>query len=139
VSVSDTFPPVGAANSAKRIAVASIVIAFVAGVLAGIVGDRVWMLRHVRPRGMRSMTARIVKRLDHDLSLTPQQRDQVTRILEQHQQRVAAITAISRPQIRREIDMGNAEIERILTPEQRAKFQTIRMRMRREGPPPGRP
>jgi hypothetical protein len=130
--VSTTSEPLQRPGSTNPRAIATVVVvlAFIAGLLIGIVGDRIFQFRF-RDRGMRggSMTQRIVARLDRELQLSPQQHDEVTRIFEMHRQRLDVITATVRPQIRREIDEGNAEIEKILTPEQRAKFQKMKMRM----------
>ncbi len=132
--MSTTNEPLPRSGSARATTIAAVVVvlAFIAGLLIGIVGDRVYAYRfrdRGGMRGMRSITQRIVARLDRELQLTPQQHDEITRIFETHRQHIEAITAAVRPQIRREIDEGNAEIEKILTPEQRVKFQNMRMRM----------
>jgi Spy/CpxP family protein refolding chaperone len=115
--------------------VATIVVlaAFVCGIVLGIVGDRVWMFRHgpgAGPFHGHRMTDRIAGRLDRELKLTPQQHDEVVRILETHRARIEAIMDGVHPQVRKEIDATNAEIERILTPEQRTKFDSLKMKMR---------
>src|SRR5437588_149451 len=51
-------------------------------------------------------------------------------IVQERGLRIDAILGGMQPQIRREIDQANVEIERILTPEQKAKFDQMRMRMR---------
>jgi hypothetical protein len=132
--VSATSDPLQPARgtSAKTIAALVVILAFIAGLLIGIVGDRIYLFRNrdrVGMRAMRSITEHIVARLDRDLQLTPQQHDEVMRIFETRRQHIEAINAAVRPQIRREIDEGNAEIEKILTPEQRVKFDKLKMRM----------
>jgi Spy/CpxP family protein refolding chaperone len=121
-------------SSARTIAVVTVIATLIVGFLIGVVADRVWLLRH-GPRfgnhAQRFMTERIVKRLDHDLDFTPQQRAQVTQIIQARQQRISVIQGGVRPQIRHEIDLTNAEIEKILTPEQRKKFEQIKMRVHR--------
>jgi predicted type IV restriction endonuclease len=119
-------------SSARTIAVVTVIVALLAGIAIGIVGDRVWVVRHGfrSGRGMHHMKERIVARLDRELSLNPQQHAAVVRIVEQQQQRIAAIQNGVRPHIRREIDQGNAEIEKLLTPAQRTKFEQMKMRMR---------
>lgn len=118
--------------NAKTFAIVTVVIAFIAGLLIGVVGDRFYFLRHrdrLGMRGSRFMTQRIVEHLDDELKFTPQQRDEVTRILEVRRQRISVINAAVRPQVRHEIEETNAEIEKLLTPEQREKFEQIKMRM----------
>jgi hypothetical protein len=131
--VSTTSEPLQRPGSTKATTIAAVVVvlAFIAGLLIGIVGDRIFLFRNRDRLGMRgrSMTQHIVARLDRELQLTPQQHDEVTRIFEVHRQHIDVINAAVRPQIRREIEEGNAEIEKILTSEQRAKFQEMKMRM----------
>lgn len=131
--MSESEPVVPAGSSkAKTIAAVVVVLAFVAGLLIGIVGDRVWMFR-VRDRFFGrmhgNMTAFIVGRLDRELKLNPQQKIEVTHIIDTHRQHIEAITATVRPQIRRELDESNADIEKVLTPDQRLKFDKLKMRI----------
>ena len=121
-------------SSARTIAVVTVVATLIVGFLLGVVADRVWLYRHgprFGSRAQRFTTERIVKRLDGELHFTEQQRAQVTQIIHARQQRIAAIQAGVRPQIRAQIDQTNAEIEKILTPEQRTAFQQIKMRVHR--------
>jgi hypothetical protein len=71
----------------------------------------------------------MMRRLDRNLDLTPQQEAEVTRILRKHHERVGALWGGVRPQVRREVELTNAEIQRLLTPEQRTKFERIKMRL----------
>lgn len=121
-------------SGARTIAVVTVIATLIVGFLLGIVADRAWIIRHPIPRPrltQRVMTDRIVKRLDDQLHFTDQQRTQVTQIIQARQQRIATIQAGVRPQIRAQIDQTNAEIEKILTPEQRTTFQQIKMRVHR--------
>jgi hypothetical protein len=130
VSTPEVLPP--SRGSAKTIAIVTVVVAFIAGLLIGMVGDRIYLVRHrdrIGMRGARFMTQRIVAHLDSELHLTPQQREEVTRILDARRDRISAINAAVRPQVRREIEDANAEIEKVLTPEQRAAFEKMKIRM----------
>jgi hypothetical protein len=121
-------------SSARAIAVVTVIATLIVGFLLGVVADRAWIVRHGLPRSVRTQrftTDRIVTRLDGELHFTDQQRAQVTQIIQARQQRIAAIQTAVRPQIRAEIDQANAEIDKILTPEQRTKFQQIKMRVHR--------
>ena len=119
-------------SSARTIAVVTVIASLIVGILIGVVADRIWIVRHGRvPRAQRFTTDRIVKRLDGELHFTDQQRAQVTQIIQARQQRIAAIQSVVRPQIRAQIDQTNAEIEKILTPEQRKTFEQIKMRIHR--------
>lgn len=117
-----------ATSRSKVIAAIVVIVAFGAGIVIGVCGDRIWRDHHPRdhrPPGM--IAALILRRLDHELNLTPQQHEAVGQILNARQQRIAALMAVVRPQIRQQIDATNAEIEKVLTPEQRMKFQQMRL------------
>jgi len=129
-------------STSPRAAAALLVIgALVAGVVLGVAGDRAWMHIHrsQHPPGFE----RLVEHLDHELTLTPQQKEAVRQIVQRRRARIEAIAATTRPQMRQEVESLNAEIEKVLSPEQRQKFQTLSKRMhqrhrgmRPAGPPP---
>ena len=134
--------PTPSPGSTRRTAILLVAVAFVAGALIGFAGGRVYSIfvRH-RPEFTQE---RILRHLDHTLDLTPQQHDQIAQIMNRHHQRMEQIADGIRPQMRQELDTANREIEAVLTPEQRTKFQEMRMRMQRflprhrhDGPPPG--
>ncbi len=130
----------GPARSAKTVAVITVLAALVAGVMLGIVADRAWLWKNrgrMAGRAMHAMTPRIMARFDSELHLTPQQHASVARILDDHRQRLTAILSGVRPQLRHEIEQANAEIEALLTAEQRASFDRVKLRIP-PGPPPRR-
>ena len=118
-------------TKARATALVVVVVAFLAGLLVGVAGDHVYLIhsRQLSPRrGMEAM-ARLLDRLDHELKLSPEQRDQVHRIIEAHHRKIEALTGGVRPQIRQELEQANREIGAILTPEQRVKYDALRLRM----------
>lgn len=117
-------------SNAKVLAALALLITFVAGIVVGLVGDRAIMMR--RPPIARYPPARfIVRHLDRRLHLNDQQRTEITAIVQRHEQRIIAIWSGVRPQVRNEIEAANSEINRVLTPEQRAQFAKMKMRLRR--------
>jgi len=111
-------------RSTKTVVIAAIVVlaAFVAGFCAGIFADRV-MHRMGGPHPPRFASRMMIERLDRHLDLTDDQRAKIEQIIERHHQSIGG-----------EIAAANAEIERLLTPEQRQKFAKIRMHLgHREG------
>src|SRR5207244_10183435 len=109
-------------GSARRTAVLLVAVAFVAGVLIGFAGGRVYSLYRLfggHGPGMEVMRNRILSHLDHELNLTPQQHAQIGQIMDNHHKRMQALTESLRPQIHQELDAANREIEAVLTPEQR--------------------
>ena len=120
-------------SNTRAAAVAVVVVAFVAGILVGVAGDHLYLIRSGRlsPRHTTSRFAadRMADRLTHELDLTPQQKTQVQQIIERHRAKIDATMANVRPQVRQELDATNAEIETILTPAQKTKFADLRMRI----------
>lgn len=120
-------------SNTRAAAVAVVVVAFIAGILAGVAGDHLYLIHSGRlsPRHATSRFAadRMADRLTHELDLTPQQKTQVQQIIERHRAKIDATMANVRPQVRQELDATNAEIETVLTPEQKTKFANLRMRI----------
>ena len=124
------------------IAVLLVSIAFAAGLLIGVAGDRVYLIHghQLLPgRAFEFASRHLVDRMDHELDLTPQQREQVQGIVDRHHARIKAIWSAVRPQARVEIDQANQEIARILTPDQRVRYEKLRMEMAHRQPPGPRP
>ncbi|HSP17623.1 MAG TPA: hypothetical protein VLV78_22955 [Thermoanaerobaculia bacterium] len=121
-------------SNTKILAAVALLITFLVGAVIGVVGDRIFIAIHGAPHRSPQMMAR---HLGYVLHLSDAQKAQVMEIITRHQQRIAAITATSRPAVQQELEQANAEIERILTPEQREKFARMRMRLlpRRHGAP----
>jgi Spy/CpxP family protein refolding chaperone len=86
--------------------------------------------------------AQKVQQLTKELSLTPQQAQQVDAILLQRHAEVKAIRDQADAQIDAVRQMGRAQVRAILSPEQLPKFEEFLKRMdeerKRNGPPPGR-
>ena len=99
-----------------------------AGIIIGFVASPV-LLVHGFPRSPSWSTSFLVHRLDRRLDLTDEQEDQITLIIDQGHGRISGVWAGVHPRVQEEIARTNAEIERVLTPEQRQKFSKIKMRM----------
>jgi Spy/CpxP family protein refolding chaperone len=136
VSVSDPVVPAPPPRSStKTIVIATIIVivAFVSGGVAGILLDHLHFM-HRGPHPPRMIPRMMVNRLAHSLDLTPEQRVKVEEIIERHHRRISELTDGVRPQVHRELEAANAEIEAVLTPEQREKFAKMKMRLgHREG------
>ena len=124
--------PTPSPTSTRRTAILLVAVAFVAGALIGFAGGRVYSIyRLFNRRGPEFVTRGIMHRLDRELSLTPQQHDRIAAIVEQHHKRMQSIADAIHPQMHQELETANKEIESVLTPEQRTKFEQMRMRMQR--------
>lgn len=132
MSVSDPVvtPPRGTSTSTKIVATIVVLVVFAGGLVIGVVADRLWMMHHgpgPHRLAVHVITARVLGRLDDELHLTPQQHDEVKKILDAHAARIQAISEGMHPQIRQEVERNNDEIARLLTPEQRQKFDKLKM------------
>ncbi len=111
----------------KLVAVAVILVTFVAGLAAGVFAAHMHIL-YGGPGAARFPHA-MVNRLDRRLDLTDAQRKQVEEIINRRHANIHTMWATVRPQVRAEVERANDEIARVLTPEQRARFEKMRMRM----------
>jgi len=130
VSVSDPIEAPPRATKTKLVATVVVLIAFFGGAVIGALCDRAWIMHHRGgpPRfAIKFITSRVLEKLDRELKLTPQQRAQVKQTIDVHAVRIQTIWEGVQPQIAREIDRNNEEIERVLTPEQRTKFKRLKM------------
>jgi Spy/CpxP family protein refolding chaperone len=119
-------------SNTRTAAIAVVLVAFVAGILVGVAGDHLYLIRTGRlpaRHDARFSADHMTDRLTHELDLSPQQKTQVHQIIERHRTRIDATMAAVRPQVRRELEATNAEIETILTPDQKTKFANVRMRI----------
>ena len=127
-------PPVPAPrrNSAKTIAIAAVVlvITFLSGAAAGMLFAHLgFMHRGPRMHSPRMVPKMMVHRLSRSLDLTPEQRTKVEAIVKRYHARIFRVTESVHPQVRAEIEAANREIEALLTPEQREKFQKLKLRL----------
>ncbi|HKS24586.1 MAG TPA: hypothetical protein VJZ76_17425 [Thermoanaerobaculia bacterium] len=120
-------------TSPRAVAALLIVAALIAGIVVGVAGDRAYLryTRHMAPHPPRFSSDRMIQHLDHELQFTPQQREAVKQIIERHRQRIQALSDSIRPQMRQELDATNAEIEKVLNPDQQKKFRELSSRMHR--------
>lgn len=83
-----------------------------------------------------------LQRLDHELRLTPEQRERIGKIIAEGQERNRQLWAGIAPQLRREMQETKEQIRALLTPEQRARYEELmkpRLPKRLgESPPPER-
>jgi hypothetical protein len=131
--------PSGSPSKTRNTAVFLIFIAFIAGLFVGISADRFYLLRTRQwfpHHGSEFAAQRLVERLDYQLRLSPAQKTEVQRIVERHRDRIENIMNGVRPQLHQEIETASAEIEKVLTQEQREKFRTMPIRL--HGPRLGR-
>jgi Spy/CpxP family protein refolding chaperone len=121
------------ATKTTLLAVLVVVMTFAAGFAAGMFTDHMMIVRRGGRLDHLPFAAQMMsRRLDHTLDLSAAQRIQIEAILEKRRARFDAIHESIRPSVEKEIAQTNAEIERVLTPEQREKYGRMKMRLRRQ-------
>lgn len=95
----------------------------------------------VRP--LRGLNREFLQRLDAQVQLSPEQRDQIEKIISEGQTRNKELWDRIAPEMHQEIIATQKRIREVLTPEQRARFEELMKQQRPEGredlPQPGRP
>jgi len=114
-------------SNTRTTAVVVVLSAFLAGLVVGVAGEMVYLIHNHR-----IIPSHTAGKLD------AQQRARIETIVEARRQRIDAIWSSVRPAVMQEIDATNAEIDKVLNPDQRVKFKEMQTRMRnRVGRGPG--
>lgn len=114
------------ATRTTLVAVLVLMLTFGAGFIAGAAAHHLMGHRDGIPAF--AMHA-VLNRLDRHLDLTDAQRAQVEQILRRRHANINAMRTGVRPRVHQELEATNAEIAKVLTPEQRAKFEKMRMHL----------
>ena len=108
---------------------------FFAGAVCGVIGTGMYMRCKFRQRfegGPLSSQNFMMRRLNYFLDLTPEQQSQIEPILKSTQEKFFKLRSEHQPEIKEIMDQGFAQIEPILTPEQREKLTAMREKMRKK-------
>jgi hypothetical protein len=131
---------------APLVAALVLLLAILAGGLAGIALDRLVLLPRMFHRagfeqGMRRLPPRdreFRNRFAREVGLTPQQQIRIDSIMDRQGRELRAVRGQAQPQLDSIIQRTRRELDAVLTPDQRQKAAEIRRRPpRRRGPPPG--
>lgn len=112
------------ALGARARGLALLVAVFAAGVVTGLAADRTFGPRNVAQARLTTRMPQILARLQ----LSPDQRRAVDSILERSSPRAEAAMREMIPRLAAIADSVHAEVASVLTPEQRAKFDSLRGR-----------
>jgi len=88
------------------------------------------------------LSLEFVQLLERQLRLTPDQREQIGKIMAGGQERVRALRSSIDPGLRKELQQTREQIRAVLTPDQREQFEQMMKRSPRRierGEPPGQP
>lgn len=141
-------------GSPRAFAAALLAVAFLTGVLGGVVFDR-WVLlpprmqawrgamerMHDRGHGERlpGFQGRFGQKLLDELDLSADQRERAESLLAQQHRRSRAIMDRARPELRAIAESTHAELRAILTPEQMARLEELEKERRERRPRRGGP
>ena len=116
------------ATKTTIVAIVVVLLTFIAGVMVGVFASHMIILRGAHGAAL-FPTKAMVNRLDRRLDLTDAQRAQVEQIIRRSHARIDGIWDDVHPRIHAELEQANKEISRILTPEQRAKFERMKFHL----------
>jgi hypothetical protein len=98
----------------------------------------------IRPAGVpgavpQFLRKEFLERLDREVNLTPEQRGRIEQIIREGQERNREIWERVSPELRKEIADTRKQIQAVLRPEQRARFDELMKRPQRRAVEPGAP
>ena len=109
-----------------------LVILFVAGVLTGVVGTCIYHKYERDQRGARGpeqRQERIMKRLTHELTLTPAQQADIGPIVRRTHAEIMQLRYRHQPEAEQILEHGVAEMKTKLSPDQQAKLDEVHARL----------
>jgi len=125
-------------QQSKWYALLFLIGAFVAGAAVGVAGDRT--IEHNRPMPRGGGPRSPLDRMSRDLDLTPAQRAAFDTILESRQKQMRQLFAPIQPQMDSLMALGKVvrdstheQLRRVLTPEQRVRFDKMHEEMKKRG------
>ena len=116
-------------RGSKQLALMFLLGAVLVGGVLGFTADRFYMKDHVCTQELSPDAAR--RRFHAELGLQPEQVGAVDSLMDDRHQQISALMKPIRPQIETVKDSTRAQLLRILTPEQRVKFEEMRQEARR--------
>ena len=108
--------------------ISGLLLVFVLGVLAGSFGTRVYLkdrFEHLR-KDPKARQAFIMRKLSKELELTPDQKIKVEKIVEQMGEKRREFFLKNRPEIKKIMDEGFAQIRKELNSDQQKKLDVLR-------------
>jgi Spy/CpxP family protein refolding chaperone len=133
------------APGGPRLAVLVLVVAVLAGGIAGVAADRLILLPHMHhgpwhggPRGGPPRDREFRDRFAREVGLTPDQQTRIDSIMDRQGRELRAVRGQVQPQLDSIITRTRRALDSVLTPEQRKKAEAIRKQHPHPpGPPPG--
>jgi hypothetical protein len=111
-----------------------LVVLFFAGALTGIAGATLYHQyeqQHQWERGPAAKQERIMKRLTHELTLTPAQQADIEPIISRTHVEILQLRFSHQPEVEQALTQGMAEIKTTLSGEQQAKLDGLYAKLQR--------
>ena len=108
--------------------ISGLLLVFVLGILAGSFGTRIYLkdrFEHLR-KDPKARQAFIMRKLSKELELTPDQKIKVEKIVEQMGEKRREFFLKNRPEIKKIMDEGFAQIRKELNSDQQKKLDVLR-------------
>lgn len=115
-------------------AAALLLLTFWAGATAGVLGDRLVLLRQHRllpKEGLQFVTNRAIRQMDRRLDLSDEQERRVREIVTRHRTNIETLWTDVRPKVRSEMEAAELEIRALLDEGQQEQFDDLREGWRR--------
>ncbi len=114
--------------------IAGVILVFIVGALAGSLGTGLYIKHRIlafAPGGPKPHVRKelLTKRLARKLDLTPSQRAEIDKILDESHRRIMGVRRDYLPEIKKINDSGLARMMEKLTPEQKVKLEELRRRL----------
>ena len=103
----------------------SLVLAFAAGVLGGIYGDKFLMQRRMASRVSRPGHFPSLENMAKDLGLSAEQQEQIKNIFQKNEERFKELNGDLRQKLQAIREQLRTEIDSVLTPEQKKKMEEM--------------
>jgi Spy/CpxP family protein refolding chaperone len=116
-------------DRSKLWATGLLLAAFAAGVAAGVAGAALGDRHQADTRGRQRQAISYLDRLNHDLQLSPAQRDSVSAILERYDEPMRQLWRRGRQQLDSMRLQVRTDIASVLNAEQRSRYQIMNQRM----------
>ena len=107
-----------------------VLLIFLAGVVTGALLAPRFGRTFMRPPGPKQMSRHMLQHLQEGLALTPEQVEQVQPLVEETGRDLEAIRRDTTRKVMARVEASHAEISKLLTPEQQAKFEKMKAESR---------
>ncbi len=111
-----------------------IISTLIIGIIFGALLSRVYMHHRIRRAFTMISPARFIPVLEQTISPTPEQREQIRKIIQKHAKNVAELQRNLRDGMESSFESLRKELDAVLTPEQKERLEKM-MRDRRPWPP----